>query len=65
MSPNLLSTMFPFVTEEIHRLSTLYHQSIPGHNNRLSAEISNPPNVRIRLRRHWPYALPKPTEEEN
>jgi hypothetical protein len=30
----------PFVIEEIHRLSTLRH------NNRLVAEISNPPNIR-------------------
>jgi hypothetical protein len=34
----------PFVIEEIHRLSTLYQQSVLGHNNRLVAENSNPPN---------------------
>jgi hypothetical protein len=55
----------PFVTEEIHRLSTLYHQSILGHNNRPVAEISNAPNVRRRLRRQWPSDLPQPADEEN
>jgi hypothetical protein len=56
-----------FVIEEIrvHRLSTLYHGSILGHNNRLAAEISNPPNVWRRLRRQWPSDLPQPADEEN
>jgi hypothetical protein len=40
----------PFLIEEIHRLSTLYHQSVLGHNNRLVAENSNPPNASRRLR---------------
>jgi hypothetical protein len=41
----------------IHRLSTIYHRSILGHNNRLVVEISNPPTVRRRLRRQWPSDL--------
>jgi hypothetical protein len=54
----------PFVIEEIHRLSTLYHQSVLGHNNRLVAEISNPPNVRRKLRRQLPSDLPQHADEE-
>jgi hypothetical protein len=55
----------PFVVEEIYRLSTVYHQSILGHNNRLAVEISNPPNVRRRLKRQWPSDLPQPADNEN
>jgi hypothetical protein len=51
----------PFVIEEIQILSTRYHQSILGHNNRLAEEISNT----RRLRREWPSELPQPTDEEN
>jgi hypothetical protein len=39
----------PFAKEEIYRLSTLYQQSVLEHNNRLVAEISNPPNIRRRF----------------
>jgi hypothetical protein len=46
---------------EIHRLSTLYYQSILGHNNGLVAEISNPQNVRIRLMRQCPKTKIKAT----
>jgi hypothetical protein len=53
----------PFVIEEIHTLSTLYRQSVLGHNNRLDVEISNPPNVRSRLRRQWQSDLPQHTDE--
>jgi hypothetical protein len=53
----------PLVIEEIHRLSTLYHQSVLGHNNRRVAENSNPPNARRRLRRQWPSDLPQPADE--
>jgi hypothetical protein len=55
----------PFVIEEIHRLSTNYHQSILGHNNRLVVEISNPPTVRRRLKRQWPSDLPQPADDKN
>jgi hypothetical protein len=55
----------PFIIEEIHRLSTIYHQNILGHNNRLIVEISNPPNVRGRLRRQWPSDLPQPADDVN
>jgi hypothetical protein len=54
----------PFVKAEIHRLSTLYQQSVLGNNNRLVAEISNPPNVWRRLRRQWPSDLPQPADEK-
>jgi hypothetical protein len=53
-----------FVIEEIHRLSILYHQSVLGHNNRLVAEIINPPNVRRRLRRQWSSDLPQPADDK-
>jgi hypothetical protein len=55
----------PFVIEEIHRLSTLYHQSVLGCNNRLVAGNSNPPNARRRLRRQWPSDLPQPADEKS
>jgi hypothetical protein len=55
----------PFVIEEMHRLSTLYHQSTLGHNNRLTVEISNPPTVRRRLKRQWPSDLSQPADEES
>jgi hypothetical protein len=55
----------PFVTQEIHRLSTVYHQSILGHNNRLVVEISSPPTVRRRLKRQWPSDLPQPADDKN
>jgi hypothetical protein len=50
----------PFVIEEIHRLSTLYRQSVLRHKNRLDAEISDPPNTRRRLRRQWPLTCHNP-----
>jgi hypothetical protein len=55
----------PFVIRQIYKLSTLYHQSILGHNDRLVAEIGNPPNVRRRLRRQWLSDLPQPAGDEN
>jgi hypothetical protein len=54
----------PFVIEEIHRLSTLYRQSVLRHNNRLVAENSDPPNAG-RLRRQWPSDLPQPADEKS
>jgi hypothetical protein len=53
-----------FVKEDIHRLSTLYQQSVLGHNNRLVAEINNPPNVRRTMRRQWPSELPQPSDKK-
>jgi hypothetical protein len=53
----------PFVKEEIHKLSTLYHQSVLGHNNSIIAENSNPPKAR-RLRRQWPSDLPQPADKK-
>jgi hypothetical protein len=55
----------PFVIEEIHRLSTLYHQNVLGHNNRPVAENSNPSNAGRRLRRQWPSDLPQPADEKS
>jgi hypothetical protein len=57
--------MSPTFIEEIRRLSTLYHQSILGHNNRLAVEISNPPNVRRTLRTQGPSDLPQPADDED
>jgi hypothetical protein len=54
----------PFVIEEIHRLSTLCHQSVLGYSNRLVAENSNPPNGR-RLRRQWSSDLPQTADEKS
>jgi hypothetical protein len=54
-----------FVREEIHKLSTLYHQSLLGHSNSLVAEINNAPNVRRRLRTQWSSDLPQPANETN
>jgi hypothetical protein len=55
----------PFVIEEMHGLSTLYHQSVLGHNNRLVAENRNPPNARRRLRRELSSDLPQPADEKS
>jgi hypothetical protein len=54
-----------FAVEQIYRLSTIYHQSVLGHNNRQVAEISNPPIIRRRLRRQWPSDLSQVTDEES
>jgi hypothetical protein len=60
---NLLQIQF--VIEEIHRLSTLYHQSVLGHNNLIITENSNPINARRSLRRRGPSDLPQPADEES
>jgi hypothetical protein len=54
-----------FVIEEIRILSTLYLQSVLGHNSRLVVGNSNPPNARRRLRRQWPSDLPQPADEKS
>jgi hypothetical protein len=46
----------PYVTEEIRRWSLLHHR-LQGHNNKLTEEIRNPPNVTSRLKRQWPSDL--------
>jgi hypothetical protein len=46
-------------------LSTSYHQSILGHNNRLVVEMSKPPTVRRRLKREWPSDLQQPADGKN
>jgi hypothetical protein len=44
----------PFITEEIKRYSTLYYSRLIGHENSYVTELSNPLNVRRRLKRQWP-----------
>lgn len=52
----------PFVTEEVHRLSLLYHQRNKDHKNPLIAELNNLPNVKRRLKKKWPTDLLKMPE---
>jgi hypothetical protein len=54
----------PFITEEIKGYSTLYHNRLIGHENDYVTELSNPLNVRRRLKRQWPSDLEDQREEE-
>jgi hypothetical protein len=54
----------PFITEEIKRYSTLYYNRLIGHENSYVTELSNPLNVRRRLKRQWPSDLKDQREEE-
>jgi hypothetical protein len=54
----------PFITEEIKRYSTLYYNRLTGHENSYVTELSNPLNVRHRLKRQWPSDLKDQREEE-
>jgi hypothetical protein len=54
----------PFITEEIKRYSTLYYNRLIGHENSYVTELSNPSNVRRRLKRQWPSDLKDQREEE-
>jgi hypothetical protein len=47
----------PFITEEIKRYSTLYYNRLIGHENGYATALSNPLNVRRRLKRQWPSDL--------
>jgi hypothetical protein len=47
----------PFSTEEIKRHSTIYYNRLIGHENGYVTELSNPLNVRRRLKRQWPSDL--------
>jgi hypothetical protein len=49
------------MTEEIKRYSTIYYI---GHENGYVTELSNPLNVRRRLKRQWPSDLKEQREEE-
>jgi hypothetical protein len=53
----------PFVSDEIRRLSRLYSARIDGHDNKLIADLNNPPNVPRWLKRQWLTDLPKPAED--
>jgi hypothetical protein len=54
----------PFITEEIKRYSTIYYNRLIGHKNSYVTELSNPLNVRRRLKRQWPSDLKDQREEE-
>jgi hypothetical protein len=55
-----------FVIAVTHILSTLYIQSVLGHNNRLIAEISKPTKCKKKIvRRPWPSDLQQPADEES
>jgi hypothetical protein len=43
----------PFITEEIKRYSTIYHNRLIGHENGYVTELGIPLNVRRRLKRQW------------
>jgi hypothetical protein len=50
--------------EEIKRYSTIYNNLVIGHENSYVTELSNPLNVRRRLKRQWPSDLKDRREEE-
>jgi hypothetical protein len=54
----------PFITEEIERYSTVYYNRLIGHENSYVTELSNPLNVRRRLKRQSPSNLKDQREEE-
>jgi hypothetical protein len=54
----------PFITEGIKRYSTIYYNRLIGHPNSYVTELSNPLNVRRRLKRQWPSDLKDQREEE-
>jgi hypothetical protein len=54
----------PFITEEIKRYSTIYYNRLVGHENSYVTELSNPLDVRRRLKRQWPSDLNDQREEE-
>jgi hypothetical protein len=54
----------PFIIEEIKRYSTIYYNQQIGHKNSYVTELSNPLNVRRRLKWQWPSDLKDQREEE-
>jgi hypothetical protein len=54
----------PFITEEIKRYSTIYYNRLIGHETSYVTELSNPLNVRRRLKRQWPSGLNDQREKE-
>jgi hypothetical protein len=47
----------PFITEEIERYSAIYYNQLIGDENSDVTELSNPLDVRRRLKRQWPSDL--------
>jgi hypothetical protein len=54
----------PFISEEIKRYLILYYNRLIGHENSYVTDLSNPLNVRRRLKRQWPSDLKDQREEE-
>jgi hypothetical protein len=54
----------PFIPEEIKRYSTINYNRLIGYENSYVAELSNPLNVRRRLKRQWPSDLKDQRQEE-
>jgi hypothetical protein len=54
----------PFITEEIKRYSTIYYNRLIGHENSYVTELSNPLNIRRRLKWQRPSDLKNQREEE-
>jgi hypothetical protein len=54
----------PFIAEEIKRYSTVYYNRLIGHENSYVTELSNPLNVRRRLKRQWASDLKDQREKE-
>jgi hypothetical protein len=54
----------PFITEEIKIYSTMYYYLLIGHENGYVTELSNPLNVRRRLKRQRPSDLKDQRGEE-
>jgi hypothetical protein len=54
----------PFITEEIKRYSTIYHNRLIGHENSYVTELGNPLRVRRRLKRQRPSDLKDQREEQ-
>jgi hypothetical protein len=54
----------PLITEEIKRYSVIYCNRLIRHENSYVTELSNPLNIRRRLKRQWPSDLKDQTEEE-
>jgi hypothetical protein len=54
----------PLITEEIKRYSTICYNRLIRQENSYVTELSNPLNVRRRLKRHWPSDLEDQREEE-
>jgi hypothetical protein len=54
----------PFITEEIKKYSTMSYNRLIGHENSYVTELSNPLNVRRKLKRQRPSDLKDQREEE-